>query len=1040
MKKCKKQTLGLKLVYFLMILSGSIFSAQAQRTVSGTVTDNKGGLLPGVNVVVKGTNRGVVADFDGNYNIKVDTGEVLLFSFVGFEAKEKLVGGMTIMNVVLQESSENLDEVVVVAYGTKKKRDVIGSIAKVDGAKIAQTATGSITTALAGRASGVQVTNGQVTLRGISSINSGNSPLWIVDGVGGGQGDINPNDVESIEVLKDAAATAVYGSRASNGVIIVTTKRGKRGNPRFNLNYHSGISQLTNTDLGYAGTDRLFDIMEIGSQNYDGTSWDFQQSVMSQNPWATGNETITNEEARSINTNWNDLLTRAGSYHDVNFSASSGTENSNLYATINYRSYDGNYIHDEGENVSGRLNVEFVKGSLTYGLRVFGKYSESSNSGAGFVHGLTWLPVYSDTNASGYWNAETGANPLANSDPKFRSNNNRNFGVNSVVFAKWKMPFVQGLTLSANYQPNISMGKSDSYKAGAITQNFATQGNTGNGSATQSYGYVFNSLVNYNHTFGEDHNIDFVGGFEQGASKSTWTGVQGTNLLGVFHEVKKSTDPITGSDYLSSEGYRRNFFSRLDYKFKDRYLIGVSASREGSAKFVKENRWGTFYSGSAGWIISDENFLSSADWISLLKLRGSIGQTGNSSIPYVTETNYSTNISIRNYGGVGNTYITNFANKLASWETSTMSDFGVDFGFLKNRINGSIAYYKQDVEDMLLATPLPYSSGLASGNGGTARGGSFVENIGDMVNKGIELDVSWIAVNNDKFSWTVGGNVAFNENKVVALNPEADITGKGIIKYAANRYYTLTRSGAAIGQYYLPESAGVDPQTGVSMIYEVDREVYEETGATVKTGRLIPATTNNKGNNRMIQEDKTALPTFYGGFFNDFKYKNFDLSVLFSFQGGNYIYNDDLYKGLGTGSAPVLADAYTKSWEKPGDITEYPQLMYANRYPYDDEGEYVEGGKFLYDGAESKYLQRGDYMKLKELVLGYSIPASVLDRLGVSKFRLYFNATNLFTITDYTGFDPELQRYGGDGVLNGMTSRSSMPQTRTFSLGINLNF
>ncbi|MDO6519367.1 SusC/RagA family TonB-linked outer membrane protein [Zobellia uliginosa] len=1047
MEKCKKQMKREKWLFYLLIVLGGVFSMHGQHVITGSVTDDAGMVLPGVNVIIKGTSKGVVTDFDGKYSIQADNSSTLIFSYIGFLSLEESVSNRQIIDVQLNPSTEKLDEIVIIAYGTKKKRDVIGSVAKVEGKKIEQVASGSFEQGMQGLAAGVQVTassglpgqDAQIKIRGISSINSGTDPLWIVDGVGGGKGMVNPNDIESIEVLKDAAATAVYGARASNGVIIITTKKGVRGKPKFNLSYHAGVTEFTNLDMGYADTKTTYEIMDKAAQNYDGIDWDIQRDVMGNAEFSNWSEPITREQALMNNTNWNELLTRQGNYNDLNFSVSAGNENSNTYASVNYRKDEGNIINYDYERLSARINTEFYRGNLTYGIRMFTQYSERNGQAPGLVWGKTWMPVYSENNPTGYWNAETGSNPLANIDSRYRTSTTETFGLNTILFAKLQIPQIEGLAITANYNPTIGQSKGLNYSSSLIRQNGASQGNTGNESISTSKGYVANIRGNYNHTFGKNHNVDLLFGYEQSASKNYWTGVSGVNLLGAFHEVRKSTDPITGSSYLDEEAYRKSLFGRLDYKFMDRYLLGASLGREGSSKFVKDQRWGNFYSLSGGWIISDEKFLS-ADWISMLKLRGSIGQTGNDKIPNVTQTVYTTNTTIKNYAGTPNTHITNFGNPLASWETTTSADFGLDFGFMQNRLNGSIAFYQQNVSDMLLAVPLPLSAGLSTQSKegsfvSRTSGGSYVTNIGDMKNSGIEIDASFAAMSKGDLKWTISSNVSFNKNEVTSLNPSVDATGKGIISGMG-----ITRSGSPIGQYYMAESAGVDEQKGILMIYEMDKDVYTETGETVRTGNIIPASSSNIGTNRMIQEGKTGLPTYYGGVYNSFEYKNFDMSFNLTFQGGNYIFDDQgYYKSLVSinYTSGVPLHLLNNAWEKPGDKANFPELQ-GDRYAFDDAGEETASPNNLFGGNESRYLHKGDYARLKDITLGYSFPKVVIEKMNVSQFRLYLKGTNIGTITGYKNLDPEINLIGS-GALGG-ASPSGLPPSRIYSIGINLSF
>ena len=1044
----------------LMISIGS--SAQESRSISGKVTDSSGASIPGVSVSVKGQTVGTITDGEGRYTLKIPSNaKTLVFSFVGLKSSQITIGASNTADIVMVEDATQLEETVVVAYGTQKKRDVIGAVSRIGGENLSRLSVSSFDQALQGLAPGLQVTANtgtpgapvQIKIRGVSSITSSTEPLWIVDGIpvksdpvgATFEGEINqspmsminPSDIESVEILKDAAATAIYGSRASNGVILVTTKSGKKGKGSLDVEIKSGISNFTKSDIGMTNSSEYFKIMDIAKANTPGIggTYDPQSDIVQ--PLLPGWKTpITRAQAMATNTNWYDELTRQGSFNEMNFSSSKGFDKGSMYVSLNYRDDKGDMKFSDLKRYTGRINLNYsASKNLDLGFRLMVSNTQNNrlksqegkgNSGGWqqmMLYSLPWMPVHESTDPSGYWNPATGANALAGIDPANALSTMNSFRTIGNGTFELRLPFVEGLSIKGDAGFDVVNNRDLSWQSKVMREE-------GNDIAKErkrdDYSVTYNVYGNYSKTI-KNHSLTVVAGHERQRNSAHEMRVEGKNLLGQYHEVGTPTTPLVYSSNWGWESYFMAYFGRVNYKFKDRYLFGASTRYDGSSKFSSNTRWGLFSSLSAGWIISDEAFFKSSV-INLLKLRGSYGQTGNQNIPANTNiTTYAIKTGTGTYQTLPSAYINSIGNANVSWEVTNNYDLGVDFGLFSNRINGSVTYFMKDVNKLLLAVPLPASAGITGGN-------SLFDNIGDMRNQGVEFNISASVINKNKFKWDVTLNYTYNTNKVINLTPQADKSGSGILVGNA-----LTRSGMALGTYYMAESAGIDPQKGIPMIYEIDQKVYKASGNTVRTGKIIPATTVNMLGNRMLFEGKTGLPKYYGGIQNTFTYKNFDLGIYINFSGGNYIYNAHRNSNNPSyGIVQVYKEILYDRWQKPGDIASNPQLMWNSVLPYDSNGNPVTTPAKYFNASESRYLEKGDYIRLKNVVFGYNLPQSILNRLKISGARIYFSGTNLLTKTKFKGWDPELPLDGNIGGVN-FTS-SSMPQAKAFSMGLNLKF
>ena len=760
--------IGLRSRFLLVLMIGLILPTLSvwgqNATITGKVVDPKGEPLVGVSVLEQGTTNGTVTDMNGRYSIVVQKdSSPLRFSYMGFDNQEIVPGKRRVIDVTLTENSVVIDDVVVIAYGTKKRRDMIGSVSKIKSDEMSLMQGGRFENSLQGLASGVQVVNDgmpgstpQIKIRGIGSIASGSDPLWVVDGiVGGGSTMVNSNDIESIEVLKDAAATAIYGSRGANGVIIVTTKKGKKGGLKFDVHYEGGITPITNSDLGLASTKTYFNIMDEARANVGLNPLDPQKDII-EPYYSNWTSPITREEAMNTDMDWVDLVTRMGHFHDINVALNQGGENSTTYASVNYRSDESSLKGLSMNAVSARLNSEFKKGIVTLGTQSFLKFDrkKSTNKWAVVSDKFPWRKVYDPEDPTGYWNPQMAdGHPTATLDNDYQLSTGENFSFRTTLYMDVNLKWIKGLSVRADASYGYGLAQSDYWLSGLITNTGNVDGNQGNKSKKTTKSQQYHAFAKYNREW-TDHGLDIVTGIEANRSYTDNAVVAGKNLSGEFQEPKIIGTMLgNNSAYIGGESYTFSFFNRIDYKFKQRYLLGASFVREGSSKFVKENRFGDFYSVSGGWIISDEAFMRNAGFISLLKLRGSYGETGNQNIPSeVTKNSYSIK-SKQYYNNMQNMFLWNIANKAAKWEKNKSIDLGLDYALFNNKVNGSIAYYRRTTSDMLMRVQLPASAGITN-SGGNADNNSMWANVGSMYNQGFEFDINVTLVKKD-FEWNM---------------------------------------------------------------------------------------------------------------------------------------------------------------------------------------------------------------------------------------------------------------------------------------------
>ncbi len=1065
--------LFLSLIFLL--LSHSLFAQTIQ--ITGKVTSAEDGQpIPGVTVVEKNTSNGTITNIEGIYNLSIPQGATVVYSFVGMNEEELVINSAGTYDVILVPSVEELDEVVLIGYGTKKKRDIIGSVSSVSSEDLKDSPTATFVSAMQGKAAGVFISSQSgvpgaktnVQIRGVNTINLNSEPLWVIDGMpiysGGGletshgsieqdpMSLINVNDIESIEVLKDAKATSIYGSRGTNGVIIITTKSGKKNQSSLNVNYSTGIANLTRqpSDIGFANTSEWLYYIDKAKLNSGLDPFDPDEitNFFKDDPLAT----LTRSQMDRINTNWFDHILQQGSFHDINVSTTRGMDKGSMFISVNYNNTKSVLTENWLRRLSARTNVDFQPTEyIRMGTRLNFNYSKNTrvaqqmggatgNNSAGASAGFgkanfdaqTWYPIYNHSHPSGYWNP-LAANLVAAIDPDNHHDVIDNYRGIGTLFTEVFIPGVEGLKIRAEGAADIIQNNSVIYVSDVIRE----EGSWAREQVVTNNNINYNVVGNYDKDFGENHNLLMTAGMEWQRLFRYNRFLEGQNLTGTYQQLGRPSDFLAMSAGLNNEEYLKAYLARVDYKFMDRYLVGLSYRRDGSSKFQGDKKWGDFPAISAGWILSDEEW-ANFNVLNFLKLRGSFGITGNKNIANNMYTTIVTNNPNDRYGELGliagGSRFVNIANPDITWETTENFDIGLDYGIFQNRINGSISYYVRNVSDILLRVGFPPSAGI----------GYTFDNVGNMRNWGWDFDIHSTNFNTlSGFKWVTDLNISLNQNKVTALTDRYDNENIGID--TGNRTRTFT--GGQLRTFFMSDWVEVDPERGVDMIREIDYQHWQETGEYIFTGRLVPATQNNQERNRVPLEGKTSLPTYFGGFTNTFSFKGVSLLASFIFSGGNYLY--DYWEQRTTSpeyGQTILRTAIEDHWEEPGDVARYPMLVWRNTYPYgwdteipnpewegdpDDPratGYWVEQNTSYLSESKymDKYLYKADFIRLKTLQLSYSFGQNFTNRLGLGSLMIYVAGANLLTITDFKGWDPE-------------TGAQSLPPLKTYTFGVNLS-
>ena len=997
---------------------GGIHIAFAQdRQITGTVTSAEDeSTYPGVTVMVPGTTIGTITDLDGNYTITVpDDATELEFKYVGMKTVMVSIEGRSVIDVQMEEDILGLEEVVVVGYGRQLKTDLTGSIAKVSTEDLNDVPTVTFENSLQGLTSGVHVEQSsgklgeavKVRIRGSSSVSADNQPLYVIDGIPlytedtgsnnnhptNALAQINMNDVETIQILKDASAAAIYGSRAANGVVMITTKRGKAGRTNINLNFSHGVSTRSNV-VGFLSASEYRELWDEAGENYLALDdWlglgDMDTYRDFVNGYLPGY--LEDHFDQSYNTNWEEEAFRTGSVTNFDLSASGGNEKTNFFTGVSYLDQEGILINNRFRRASARLNLDHAAADkLKIGMNTSISRTQldrvSNDNAFSTPMQLVALPSVQPKidPETGELNTET---LYFNGLIAARDNWAKNIAYRALTNAFFTWEPVRGLSWRTDVGFDLLTQKEDEYR-GRRTNDGAPDGN-GIARSINVLKITTNNYLSFSRQIGDNHAIEAVAGmtFENIQRDLHWINATGFPT-DAFQTIASAT---TASAFTSEEtafAYL-SYFARANYKLMDRYLFSLSVRHDGSSRFGENNRYGTFPAASAGWIMSRENFLQNVNWLSFLKVRGSYGITGNSGIG-----NFEHMGTYRgaDYAGTSGIRPWTLASPDLKWETTAQYDIGIDFGVFRNRITGELDYYHKKTTDLLLARTLPATSGFTG----------VTENVGSLENKGWEVVIN---TNNlvGQFKWNTSFNISQNRNKVLDINGPDIIVGENRV-----------REGEPIGVFVTRSYAGVNPDDGHAMYYLED-------GTTTDDYNIAPNLVVGSPN-----------PDFLGGMTNSFAYKGFDLNFLLSYVYGNMVYN-----GGGqwqSANASGWLDNQTKEqlnrWQNPGDITDVPQAVFL-------------GNEFSGTNASSRYLSDASYLRLRSVSFGYSLPSSVVQRMSLRTLRIYATATNLFTWTNYAGWDPEVNWLGTNrstttaNIMQGQDFYTA-PQARTITVGINV--
>ncbi len=956
-----------KLLLLCIVLSSMTGGLYAQtKSISGNVISNDDGqTLPGVNIVVKGTTIGAITNADGSFNIDAPESAILVFSFVGYSTQEIVVGNQNNINVRLIPDTKSLNEVVVVGFGTEQKRDLTGNIASISGSSIQNVPVVSMEQSIQGKAAGVFIESGngkvgqgiKVRVRGSSSVSAGNQPLYVVDGIpittesqstNGAStnplADINFNDVESVEILKDASSGAIYGSRASNGVVLITTKRGKEGKTKININYFYGSSKETHR--------REF----MNAQQYVDFTRQAGGKESRLKRYSAGNDEY---KTAKVNTDWQDQVFRNAPVQQFDINLTGGNEKTKFYISAQYSDQNGILVGNRFQRLNGRINVDHkISEKLKIGLNfnLIKSINDRLSNDDAFSTPLQIVslspitPVIDPrTNlTSGALDPSTGDpntnyptyyNPLLNLiDASFKATVYRNI---SNFFGTYNI--LPGLNFRTEFGLDLLFQEENQYQGKLTQRNTGTANGIGKSTYNLISNYTTNNFFKYEKVFNTIHSFDIVAGMSFQESSNKGNNLTGQQFPSGNYKNLESAAQITSGGSTLTRFSLLSYFLRSNYKLNNKYLLSLSARIDGSSRFGVNNRYGFFPAASLGWIVSEESFLKNSTFLNFLKARVSYGLTGNSEIGNFPSRGLYTSANYVSFGGQAPLQLDNPNLK---WETTTQADFGIDFGFFNNRINGGIDYYQKNTTDLLLNITLPGTSGFST----------YTKNFGKLQNYGYEVVLNTKNIIGT-FNWTTSFNISNGHNKITDLGGQQIQGNPAYINYAIE--------GQPIGVFYGKQFAGADPANGDPLYYIINADGTK--------------TTTNDYN----QATKTFLgspnPKWIGGFTNTFSFNGIELSVLLQGVQGNKIFNGggQYMSANGSNGYDNQTTDQLSAWKKPGDITNIPKAI-----------------SFGSNGIENtdRYLSDGSYIRVKNVTLGYTLPKLFSNKIKFDRIRIYATA------------------------------------------------
>ena len=991
---------GILLVCLMWMLSLSSSLHAQTWNINGNVTDEQGEPIIGANVVIQGTGTGTITDVEGNFKLaSVTKGAVMEISFIGYISKTLQVKDASSLKIVLKEDNQALDEVVVVGYGVQRKSDLTGSVASVNSDVLESRPQANLIQSLQGAVPGLNISvtgsnaEGSSTttrIRGNNSITADNKPLVILDGIpfDGPWSEINPNDVESIEVLKDASSAAIYGARGSNGVILITTKKGKEGKMRVSMQATYGITDIAYNYRPIMGGEERRELIYEGFVNYRLNQGDSEAEAKA---YADGQ--IDNYAARPANgyADWEDALLKKGHQQDYSLSVSGGNEKSNFIGTLGYTNQTGISINSGMERFTGRIDANSKWNKFEYGMNATFSWTRNKHTPEGQYYASALysskyqltpsIPIYNEDGSyhTGFQN-NGGINPL------YENSVDSNYArlARTMASAKAAYHILDGLKLSTIFTVDYSLNKDFFFYSPDGKDGEATQG-SGQMMMIERMSYTSQTNLAYNKTFGK-HNINAVLAYE--VMKYDYEDMYGEKQV-YGQTLNPSLDNGAKPADLTNtrqEDAMVSYVGSLNYGYNDKYYAGFSFRRDGSSRLAPDTRWGNFWAVSASWRLSQENFMKPwEDVVSDMKLRASYGVNGNLPTGYYGY--HGTYTTGAFYNGKPAPWEDAIANPDLTWEKNYALNLGVDLSLFR-RVNLTFDWYTRTTKDLLMSKQLNSISGF----------GSILTNVGEMKNTGFEIEVRSSNIQTKDFSWTTSLNLSHNKNKIVKL---ADLP-----EFIDGNY--IRKEGCSYATIYLREYAGVDPNDGRPMYYD-NKE--DENGNRSRNIVYDP-------NDADRVELKDIYPKLTGGLMNTFNYKFIDLSFNLSFHLGGYSYDGAMYALQDDG----YTAQYNKStelrrrWKQPGDITDVPRYVYGQEY----------GGWW----NSSRGVHSTDHLRLKSLIVGVSAPQSWLRTIGINSARIYFSGTNLLTWAAYDQYDPEL-----NGIVSYFT-----PPLKTFAFGLELKF
>ena len=1037
------------LFFVLSIISLNSIFAQGKK-ITGRVTEvDNGQPLPGVSVKIQGTDRGVQTNANGIYTIDATSGEnVLVFSFIGYTTLSIKAGTSQTLNVKLSAVNNELSEVVVVGYGTEIKKTITGAISRVSAKSIADRPVTGVDQALQGLAAGVQVTSSSGTpggavsirVRGTSSINANSQPLYVVDGTPINAGnfallgfgnqatnalnDISPDDIESIEVLKDAASAAIYGSRASNGVVLITTKHGKVGKTQIDLSYYRGLQNPTKKIKTLTGPQYIQSLQDAIFNRYG--------SLIGTAPYLTlkdviekrvGLSNVSDKSDTYPTTNWQDEVFKKNvPISSYNLSINGGNEKTRFNFTSGYFDQQGTLNGSDYKRFNMRLNLDHaISNQFKIGTNIaFSRTNQNRINNDNNIYGVLSaavlespaIPVY---NADGTYAKDSNSsveNPVAAyKEPLNLTTNGR---LLSNVFGEYKiLPY---LTFKTNFAADYVIY--DERRFLPTTLNAGLPSGSGTETHQSDLNILSENTLTFTKSFG-DHNLTILAGEayqkdNYSSLQAGGTGFPGNDIPRLSAAAVKTTATSSGSSSVLL-----SYFGRANYNYKERYLFSASLRNDASSRFGKNKRNGYFPSVSAGWRINDESFMKNVTWLSNLKLRGSYGLTGNYNIgDFASRTLIGSGF---NYNQIAGLAPSQLGSPDLTWENTKQSDLALDFALFNDRLSISVDVYKKTTDKLLLSVPLPGSSGFTG----------YTDNVGKLQNKGLEIELQSVNFKGKSFSWNTSFNIAFNRSKILALSNGNTPFGSGFASWL--------EVGSPLGSFRGYKVAGIfQSQQEINDLNAAAKTKTGNAGALYQVAATSPGDikfVDVNGDGVITAADQTILgsaqPSFIGGITNNMRFKDFDFSFFWQFSYGNKIYNNT--RSFAEGQSGVFGQFATvlNRWTPTNTNTDMPRGVY--------------GDPNANNRVSDRFIENGSYLRLKNVTLGYTIPKSAIQAINVRSIRIYVSAQNLATITKYSGFDPELSTFNDSGTTNTSntapgTDFLTAPQARTIIFGVNVGF